>query len=123
MNEQIAGSTPNDLISLEISKPVGPRELVFRYLKYLPWIAICVILGFVLGYIKIRYYVPIYMVQSSLLIKNDEQAGGGKDDRLGALFLADPGTNLANEIQLLRSTPVISRVVRNLNLQTWYYNN
>jgi len=122
MTENSLGTSLQDQPRQEVNRAVSPRELIFRYLKYLPWIVICVTLGLVLGYIKIRYSIPIYRVQSSLLIKNDDPMAGGKDDRLGALFLAQSAENLSNEIQLLRSTPVMSRVVKDLDLQTTYYN-
>jgi capsular exopolysaccharide synthesis family protein len=110
-----------ELIAQEQAKP-DIRELLSRYLKYLPWVLICVLISLALAYIKIRYSVPIYHVQSTMLIKNDAGPVGGKDDKLGELFMAQSTTNLVDEIEVLRSSPVIARVVNDLNLQTSYYN-
>ena len=122
MNDQTFGATSNDLLRPNANRLAAPRELLFRYLRYLPWVLICTAFALTLAYIKIRYSTPIYQVQSSLLIQNDEALQNDKDDRLGQLFMAQQGTNLSNEIQLLKSTPIMSRVVRDLNLQTIYYN-
>lgn len=121
MNDQSFGANSHELFRPEANRLAAPRELLFRYLRYLPWVLVCATLALTLGYIKIRYSTPIYQVESSLLIQNDEVQTNDKDSRLGALFMAQQGTNLSNEIQLLKSTPIMARVVRDLNLQTAYY--
>jgi tyrosine-protein kinase Etk/Wzc len=122
MNDQSFGAASNGLFQPEVKRLAAPRELLFRYLRYLPWVVFCAALAFVLAYINIRYSVPVYQVQSSLLIQNDDATQGDKNDLMGKLFMASPGTNLQNEIHLLRSTPVLQRVVKDLDLQTTYYN-
>ncbi len=112
-----------DLMAQEQGRP-EIRDFLGRYLKYLPWILVCMVIALALGYIKIRYSVPIYHVQSTMMIKNDAPASaGGKDDKLGELFMTQPTTNLLDEIEVLRSSPVIARVVADLDLQTSYYCN
>src|SRR5258708_19349452 len=112
-----------DLMAQEQGRP-EIRDFLGRYLKYLPWILVCMVIALALGYIKIRYSVPIYHVQSTMMIKNDAPASaGGKDDKLGELFMTQPTTNLLDEIEVLRSSPVIARVVAYLDLQTSYYCN
>lgn len=100
------------------------KDFFAKYLKYLPWILICGVLGGVLGYIKLRYSIPQYKAQSSLLIQNNALSteGGSADPRLGSLIMA-PGTglNLANEVQILQSRPLLRRVANNLSLYTKYY--
>ena len=82
---------------------------------------LCGVLALVLAWLNIRYTTPIYLVQSSMLIKNQESTGG-KEDRFDALLMT-PGTeNLSNEIQILTSRPVLQRVVKNIHLATRYYN-
>ena len=117
-NDEVA----RDFYKMERTQSVDMRNMVMRYLKYLPWLVICVLLALVGAYIKIRYTTPIYHIQSTMLIKNDVQARGGKEDRLGDLFLSQSTINLSDETELLRSSPVIARVVKDLDLQTVYYN-
>ena len=121
MTEQ-NGEVARDFYKLERTQGADMRNLVMRYLKYLPWVLICVVIALIGAYIKIRYTTPIYHIQSTMLIKNDVQARGGKDDRLGDLFLAQSTINLSDETELLRSSPVVARVVKDLDIQTAYYN-
>src|SRR6185312_7441793 len=81
----------------------------------------------IIAYIKVRYTTQIFRVQSSLLIQNDMAAMGGgangnsKDAKFEELFMTPDAQNLSNEIEVLKSTPVLKRVVRDLGLQTAYY--
>lgn len=103
---------------------ISPKEFIFRYLGYIPLIVICVAVFVFLAYIKIRYTPQIYRVQSSLLIKNDrnDNSGGTKDEKFAELFMAGDVANLSNEIEVLKSRPVLQRVGKDLKLQTQYIN-
>jgi len=102
-------------------RSVGVKEFIFRYLRYLPWVLISGALFLLLAYIKIRYTVPVYHVQSSLLIRNENNGGGGKGARFDELFMNQGSVNLNNEVEILRSRPVLQRVARDLGLQKGYY--
>jgi tyrosine-protein kinase Etk/Wzc len=115
---------PNGLGNMESTPSLDVKEFLARYLKYLPWIIISVAIFVVIAYIKIRYSTPIYSVQSSLLIKNEnEQMGGssGKDISFSELFMSQGNINLSNEMEILRSRPVLQRVARDLGLQRQYF--
>lgn len=123
-NKEVA-ITSNVLETPENKFSVNPKELVAKYLKYLPWVVISVIVFLVLAYIKIRYSTPMYSIQSSLLIKNENDQGGGgsgKDISFNELFMNQNSINLSNEMEILKSRPVLQRVARDLNLQKLYYN-
>jgi len=101
----------------------GPKEFIFKYLKYLPWVVITLALFLTLAYLKVRYATSIYRVQSSLLIKNDDHSEDrAPDARFDELFMSQGVTNLSNEIEILKSKPVLQRVARDLKLQIYYYN-
>ena len=102
---------------------LDPKEFIFRYLKYLPWVLVCAAIASVIAYIKIRYTTPIFHAQSSMLIKDQDASGpGGRDPRFQELFMSQGSTNLNNEVQILKSSSIIERVVKSLELQTSYYN-
>lgn len=101
---------------------LSPKDFLFKYLRFLPWVIFSAMLFLCLAYIKNRYAVHIYRVQSSLLIKNDQNSENDKDSRFQELFLSQSSTNLSNEIEILKSTPVLARVAGDLHLQTVYYN-
>src|ERR1700733_4131324 len=122
MTDQQQNITTSEIIGQDVNKPMGLRDFVLRYLKYFPWVIISIALALIIAYVKLRYEIPIYRVQSSLLIKNDRSNSGDKDDKLDELFLAQSTVNLSNEIEILKSTPLMERVVRDLGIQTSYYN-
>lgn len=102
----------------------SPKEFLFNYIRYIPLLIGAIGLSLVLAYLKIRYAPKIYKVQSSMLIKNDRNnnGAGANDERFAELFMTGGATNLGNEIEVLKSRPVLQRVGRDLNLQTQYYN-
>src|SRR6185437_8364571 len=121
MPEFSNGLNNPDTNSSDLSWKLGPRDFIFKNLKYIPWVLICVAIAAVLAFLNIRYTTPIFSVKSSLLI-NNENTSDGKSDRFDAMFM-NPGTaNLNNEVQILSSRPVLQRVSRNLHLITRYYN-
>src|SRR5580658_6866402 len=104
----------------------GPKDFIFKYLPYLPLLLLSVFLFLTIAYIKVRYTTQIFRVQSSLLIQNDAASmgggsGGAKDEKFEELFMTQSAMNLSNEIELLKSTPVLQRVAKDLNLQASYY--
>src|SRR5579871_2361612 len=120
MSEQGNGTVHTPISEGELNKPITVREFVFRYLKYLPLIIISIAIALLIAFIRIRYAVPIYRVQSSLLIKNEQASSG--DGKLGQLLLMQPSVNMLNEIEILKSRPLIQRVVDDLELEKMYYN-
>jgi tyrosine-protein kinase Etk/Wzc len=129
MSEKANGlSNTNMYVKANNPWVAGPKDFIFRYLPYLPLLLISVALCLVLAFIKVRYTTQIFKVQSSLLIQNEMTSsgagggsGGSKDERFQELFMTQDGLNLSNEIEVLGSTPVLQRVVRDLNLQATYY--
>lgn len=106
----------------------GPKDFIFKYLHYVPLLLISVVFCLVIAYIKVRYTPQIFRVQSSLLIQNNNGPGGSgaggadaKDEQFEELFMTNNALNLSNEIEILKSTPVLQRVARDLNLQYTYY--
>ena len=102
---------------------VGPKEFIFKYLRYLPLVLVSIGLFLTLAYIKIRYSVYIYRMQSSMLMKDDQTSGNRSPDaRFDELFMSGGVTNVSNEIEIIKSRPVLERVAKDLNLQMTYHN-
>ena len=130
MTEKANGLSNTQHVYVKANNPwvAGPKDFIFRYLPYLPLLLISVAFFMVIAYIKVRYTTQIFKVQSSLLIQNDmttggsaSGGGGSKDEKFEELFMSQDGLNLSNEIQVLRSTPVLQRVAKDLDLQKAYY--
>ena len=92
--------------NIQENKPMGARDFILRYFKYLPWIILCGSLSLVVAFFKLRFSVPIYKVQSALLIRNDRTNSGSRDAKLDELFLSQSSVNLSNEVEILKYRPV-----------------
>lgn len=103
------------------SAGMSPREMVMKYVRYLPWLAISVALMLMLAYLKLRYSVPIYTVSGKLLVSRNTNRGTG--DKFDEIFMMQgSGNNLNNEMEIIRSRFMASRVVKALDLQFLYLN-
>jgi hypothetical protein len=96
-----------------------PREIVMKYLHYMPWFSISIAIFLIGAYLKLRYSPRIYQVAGNILVKDPSRnsAGGDKFDNL---LLMQPNKNINDEIQVIRSRSMAQRVVRALGYETQY---
>lgn len=112
---------PEETISAPRGKAAfSPREVIFKYIRYVPWLAISVAIMLVLAYIKLRYSTPIYSVSGRLLVTSQTPGGGG--EKFDDIFMMQKGDKIYDEIEILKSRALATRVVRSLGLQKWVYN-
>lgn len=108
-----------------ISKPgskvvVSPREIIFRYIRYLPWLVISVAIMLVLAYIKLRYSTPIYSVSGRLLVTSQTPSSGG--EKFDDIFMMQRNDKINDEIEIIKARSMATRVVHSLGLQMQVYN-
>ncbi len=106
------------------SKPLhsslSPREILQKYLRFLPWVIISAALALTIAWLKLRYSTPTYSVVGKLLVK-DKNPYGNNSEKFGNIFmLPDDNSNLNNEIEIIKSRNMATRVVRSLGLQQQY---
>jgi len=111
-----------EITSIQRAKQaISPREIIFRYIRYLPWVIISVSLALVVAYVKLRYSTPIYTVAGKLLVTGQTQYGGR--DKFDDIFAMQGSNNKLNdEIEIIKSRNMAERVVRSLGLQKQVYN-
>lgn len=100
---------------------ISPREMIFKYVRYLPWIVIAVSLALLGAYVKLRYSTPIYSVAGKLLVSTQSPYGGGQD-KFDDIFMMQRADKLNDEIEIIKSRSIASRVVNALGLQKQVYN-
>lgn len=93
------------------------QAFFFKYIIHWPYIVACVLLSLALAFIYLRYQVPVYVVSSSVLIKEDDK----KNSNNALATMQDFGmlsmtSNFDNEIQIMQSRTLIKKVVSRLNL-------
>lgn len=104
----------NDLSNLSF------RDLFYKYVRFLPVFILAVAIALLGAYLYLRWTVPVYSAGGSLVIKNT-QSGGGGGDKFDELFGNNRNSNIQSEIEILKSRPLMQRVVNKLNLQFSYY--
>ena len=55
------------------------------------------------------------------MVIRSEQGGGGRSDKFEDVFVNDKAQNIQNEIEILKSNPLMQRVIDSLHLQFSYY--
>lgn len=91
---------------------------------YWPWFVACLILCLAGAWIYLRYQTPVYDVNATVLIKQDDKTKGNNSNNplaamqdLGMLSMA---SNFDNEMEILRSRTLIKKVVNTLGLNIRY---
>jgi capsular exopolysaccharide synthesis family protein len=107
----------------EDASGINPKEFLLKYLHYSWLFAICILLSMMGAWLYLRYTKPIYSVSSTLLIRNDNERGGGgmnSQDMFSDIGLFQSTTNKQNEMLILGSRTMMERVVKDLGLQKKY---
>ncbi|AXY77090.1 polysaccharide biosynthesis tyrosine autokinase [Paraflavitalea soli] len=104
-------------IDQQRSKPsITPRELIFKYIRFLPWLIVSVILMLAGAYIKLRYSTPVYSVSGKLLV-NSQTPYSNAGEKFDDIFMMQRADKLNDEIEIIKSRSMASRVVRSLGLE------
>lgn len=113
---------PEEIITKQGAKAiVSPREIIFKYMRYVPWLAISIAVMLVLAYIKLRYTTPIYSVSGKLLVTSQMAAGGG--EKFDDIFMMQQrGEKIYDEMEIIKSRSLAARVIKSLGLQKQIYN-
>ena len=97
------------------------RPILYRWLRNWYWIILSTLFFAGLGWTYLRYATEIYNVEGSLLIRSDDRSGMTQEDILFAEIGFGTKNNLENELQILKSFPVLSEVIDTLDLNVSYF--
>ncbi len=101
------------------------REIIKPYIHRWYWFFIGAILAIIVAWFFLRYSIPVYSTESTLLIKEVKKSSAGQPElsvisELGGI--GGMGTNsVDNEIEILKSKKLMLSVVRELGLETNIY--
>ena len=116
MQEQVSNNThqgKSELWTLSL------RDVFFKYVRFLPLFVLSVAFGLLIAFLYLRYSVPVYAVSGSMIIRGEQQ-GPSRENELESLMGGNKSSNIQNEIEVLRSVPLMQRVVDSLGLQFSY---
>ncbi|MBK6937155.1 MAG: hypothetical protein IPH18_09960 [Chitinophagaceae bacterium] len=80
----------------------------------------CLLLALLGSYLYLRYTVPIYSSTGSMIIKAN-QPNSSRGDKVEELFDGNKSQNIQSEIEILKSKPLMKRVVEKYGLHFSYY--
>src|SRR5258707_14948380 len=86
------------------------RDLFYKYVRFLPLFLISVAFALFIAFVYLRYATSIYNAAGTLLIKSEQQ-GGGRNDKFEDVFVNSRTSNIQSEIEVLKSRPLMERVV------------
>lgn len=113
----------DDLFTAEDEKPIDYKAILFEYLMYWPWILGCIIVMGITMYAYLRYKAPIYNINATVLIKQDDQTKSSSIPPMQAmqdLGMLSMANNFDNEVEIIRSRTLVKKVVNKLNLYINY---
>lgn len=96
------------------------RDIFFKVLRHWYWYLIALAIGWFGARNYLKQYTPIYGVKTTLLIMDEWSKPRGSNDIVAQLNM---GGNkiLDNEMEIIKSRPLISKVVDNLGLTVSYW--
>ena len=95
------------------------KVILFNYLKYWPFIAICTVVCVLAAFLFNKYATPIYMVQSSVIVTEEPKALGTEIfDAVGMMPIKN---NVENEIGILKSYTLAEEAILELGLDVFYF--
>lgn len=98
------------------------KEILEKYLKHIKWFILSVIVLVAFAYLKMRFEVPMFDASATILIKEKQKGTSVGDlssfEDLG-IFGKDR-SSLENEIHILSSRKLITKVVKELKLNISY---
>lgn len=96
--------------------------IIIKYLSYWKWFLLSLIISFLIAFIYIKFTLPVYKIETSILFQ-DSQKGSGSSatNAFNGMGLITQRSNVDNEMEMLGSSLIADKVVRELENYTSYY--
>ena len=108
----------NQEISLEESQRV--QRLLLRILPFWPLVVLVLLLGFLGGYIYLRYQIPLYVINAKLVVNDDSQEKSANVVDLFKLDTRNLSVEAEREMEILSSRDLLGKVVAAMQLNVQY---
>ncbi|HTD94332.1 MAG TPA: polysaccharide biosynthesis tyrosine autokinase, partial [Chitinophagaceae bacterium] len=96
------------------------KDLFYKYVRFIPLFLLSVALALLTAFAYLRYATRIYSSAGTMRIKS-EQPNSSRNDKAEELITGNnTAQNIQTEIEILKSKPLMTRVVNKLNLQFSY---
>lgn len=113
INQELIANNKAELGKLSI------KDLFYKYARFLPLFILSVAVALLVAWIYLRYATRIYSAGGTMLI-NEQQASRSDDKVEDIIAGTNRSQNIQNEIEVLKSRPLMMRVAKKLKLQFSY---
>lgn len=97
---------------------IDVKQVIRQYLSHWPWFVIAVVVALLSAYVYLRYAPRIFETHSKIKVLDESE---GLELPTSAFVFKRTNINLENEIEIISSFLIMERVVRELNLNTVFY--
>mgnify|MGYP005666641095 CR=1 FL=1 len=97
---------------------IDVKQMIRQYVSHWPWFVIAVVVALLSAYIYLRYAPRIFETHSKIKVLDESE---GLELPTSAFVFKRTNINLENEIEIISSYLIMERVVRELNLNTVFY--
>jgi tyrosine-protein kinase Etk/Wzc len=96
------------------------RDIFYKYVRFLPLFLLSLAFALLIAWIYLRYSTRIYGAGGTMLIKSEKTARS--NDKIEEILAGNnKSQDIQTEMEILRSQPLMKRVVERLQLQFSYY--
>ncbi|GAB4164949.1 MAG: tyrosine-protein kinase [Winogradskyella sp.] len=108
----------NNSFTFNEEESIDLKQELRRYFRYWPWFLMALVVSLLGAYFYVRYAPRIYETYSKIKILDESE---GLELPTSAFVFKRTNINLENEIEIITSYLIMDRVVRELNLNTSFY--
>jgi capsular exopolysaccharide synthesis family protein len=112
---------PANHIEIEETDEVSISDLLYKFLPYWPLFILLLIVSLTGAWLYLRYTMPVYETNATILIKDDKNTPSGANDMMQAFDLFGSKKNVENEVEVLQSKTLMQQVVKDLDLYAPVY--
>ncbi len=95
------------------------KEVFFKYVRFWPLFVVSIALAMVGAWAYLRWSTEVYQSSGILLVQSENDSRA--TDKLEEAMMVDRMKDVQTEMEVLKSRPMMERVVKSLNLNWSYY--
>jgi hypothetical protein len=96
-------------------------RIFYRLTGYWLLFLVSLVIALSLAFAYVRYTEAVYKVSTSILLRDDSQKDAGMASLFKELGIGSGKKNLENEIEVLKSTPLIKKAIERLDFKVFYF--
>lgn len=101
---------------------INLREIAIKYLRKWYWFVISFFVCLTIGYFYLKITVPTFKVQTTILLrKEDNNLGFSEMAILESMGMSGSSKEVEDETQVLKSMTLMKNVIKDLSIETEYY--